>query len=62
VHLVEVAENSDNSTENRLASAHCIRDLALNKGNSVTPDGIEVSVKKVTYRTTILILCFKILS
>lgn len=47
VHLVEVAENSDNSTENRLASAHCIRDLASNKGNSVTPDGIEVSVKKL---------------
>jgi len=47
VQLVEVAENSDNSTENRLASAHCIRDLATNKGSSLTPEGIEDSVKKV---------------
>ena len=48
MHLVEVAENSDNSTENRLQSAHCIRDLASNKGTSLTPEGIEVSVKKVS--------------
>ena len=44
---MEVAENKDNSTQDRLVSVHCIKDLAQNKGSALTPEAVEASVKKV---------------
>lgn len=57
-HLVEVAENKDNSTQDRLVSVHCIKDLAQNKGSALTPEAVEASVKKVNRKLIIISIKF----